>query len=68
MLTISQNRDDIMSRFNNALFLGENQERIRILAEVGQLNLAYLSAVAHGCSDLAEPLRESIENPLQILS
>ena len=37
-----------MSRFNNALVLGDVPERIRILAEIGQLNLAYLCAVAHG--------------------
>ena len=38
MLLIAQNRNDIMSRFHNALYLGDIQERIRILAEVGLRN------------------------------
>ena len=33
---ISQYRGDLMSRFHNALYLGDIQERIRILAEIGQ--------------------------------
>lgn len=36
MLYISQNRGDMMSRFQNAIFLGDIHERIRILAETGQ--------------------------------
>ena len=36
MLYIAQNRGDIMSRFQNAIFLGDIHERIRILAETGQ--------------------------------
>lgn len=35
MLLIAQNRNDIMSRFHNALYLGDVQERIRVLAEAG---------------------------------
>ena len=36
MLYIAQNRGETMSRFQNALYLGDVAERIRILAEVGQ--------------------------------
>jgi coatomer protein complex subunit alpha (xenin) len=63
MLSIAQNRDDAMSRFHNALYLGDVQQRIAVLAETGQLALAYCSAVVHGYDKLAEELRESIENP-----
>lgn len=38
MLLIAQNRNDIMSRFHNALYLGDVQERIRVLAEAGLRN------------------------------
>ena len=38
MLYIAQNRGDIMSRFQNAIFLGDIHERIKILAETGQRN------------------------------
>ncbi len=49
-----------MSRFQNALFLGDVQERVRILAEIGQHHLAYLTALAHNLEDLALPLKEAL--------
>lgn len=42
MLYIAQNRGDMMSRFQNAIFLGDIQERIRILAETGQSKIKKL--------------------------
>ncbi len=60
MLLIAQNRNDVMSRFHNALYLGDIQERIRILAEIGHLPLAYMTAVAHNIEDMALPLKQSI--------
>ena len=35
MLEIAQKRNDVMSRFHNALYIGNVEEKIRILAEVG---------------------------------
>ena len=35
MMGIAQKRGDIMSRFQNALFLGDIEERVRLLAEAG---------------------------------
>lgn len=35
MLGIAQKRGDVMSRFQNALFLGDIKERVRLLAEAG---------------------------------
>ena len=35
MLGIAQKRGDVMSRFQNALFLGDIEERVRLLAEAG---------------------------------
>jgi coatomer protein complex subunit alpha (xenin) len=36
MLKIAEKRNDIMSRFYNALLLGDVPERIRVLEETGQ--------------------------------
>lgn len=35
MLEIASKRGDNMSRFHNALYLGDVSERIRMLAEIG---------------------------------
>ena len=35
MLKISEMRQDIMGRFHNALYLGDVQERVKLLEEVG---------------------------------
>lgn len=61
MLEISQKRGDIMSRFSNALFLGDIEERIKILADSNQIALAYYMAVAHNKPELAEPLKKALE-------
>jgi coatomer protein complex subunit alpha (xenin) len=36
MLKIAELRNDNMSRFHNSLFLGDVEERVRLLKEVGQ--------------------------------
>lgn len=53
MMKIAEVRGDTMSRFHNALYLGDVDERIKILKEVGQLQLAYLTAKSHGLHDEA---------------
>ena len=40
MLAIAQKRNDIMSRFHNSLYVGNVEEKIRILAEVGLRNIS----------------------------
>jgi coatomer protein complex subunit alpha (xenin) len=62
MLEISQKRGDIMSRFSNALLLGDIDERIKVLADSNQMALAYFMAVAHNRPDLAEPLKSALEH------
>ncbi|CAG8542349.1 5895_t:CDS:10, partial [Diversispora eburnea] len=56
MLKIAELRNDNMSRFHNSLFLGDVEERIRLLKEVGQLPLAYLTAHTHGLTEEAETI------------
>jgi len=48
MLKIAEMRGDVMSRFHNALFLGDTEERVRVLESTGQLSLAYITAASHG--------------------
>ncbi len=42
MMGIAQKRGDIMSQFQNALFLGDIKERVRVLAEAG-LGITFFS-------------------------
>lgn len=39
MLKIAELRNDPMSRFHNALYLGDVEERVRLLRDVGQRKL-----------------------------
>ena len=48
MLKIAEMRGDAMSRFHNALFLGDAEERVKVLESTGQLSLAYMTAATHG--------------------
>ena len=51
MLKIAEMRGDVMSRFHNALYLGEAEERVRVFEATGQLALAYLTAATHGLNE-----------------
>ncbi len=60
MLHIAQLRTDVQGRFHNALYLGNVEERVAVLDEVGQTPLAYLTARAHGLDDLASQMAEKL--------
>jgi len=49
-------RNDPMSRFNNALYLGDVDEQLTVLREVGQTPVAYLLAKTHGLDQEAEKI------------
>jgi len=61
MLKISQMRDDIMGRYHNALFLGDAEERVKVLEDSGNMPLAYISATLHGLDEAAERIKVAIE-------
>jgi len=61
MLKISEVRGDVMGRFQNALFLGDIEERVKVLESSGNLNLAYVSAKVHGLEEHAERIKGAIE-------
>lgn len=56
MLKIAEHRGDTMSRFHNALFLGDVADRVNILREVGLAPLAYMTAKTNGLEDEAEAI------------
>lgn len=60
MLKIAEIRKDVSSQFHNALYLGDVEERVRVLASSGQGPLAYLTAATHGLSDAAAQIAESL--------
>jgi len=60
MLQIAEYRNDTMSQFHNALYLGDVSERIRILESVGQLPLAYITASTHGLEEKAAEIAEKL--------
>ena len=62
MLKIAEMRGDVMSRFHNALMLGHVEERVKIMAEMGQVPLAALTARAHQLKEYMEKLEEQLSS------
>ncbi|KAI8065150.1 coatomer WD associated region-domain-containing protein [Gongronella butleri] len=56
LLKIAELRGDPMARFQNALYLGDADERVRLLEDVNQLPLAYLAAKSSGMEDRAQAI------------
>ena len=56
MSKIAEMRGDVMSRFHNSLFLGDVEERVKVLEATGQTSLAFLAAKTHGLEEEAERL------------
>lgn len=61
MLKIAELRDDVMSQFHIAMFLGDAEKRAQILEATGQLSLAYIAAQSHGLPEHAEKLLPLLE-------
>ncbi|XP_021862452.1 coatomer subunit alpha-2-like [Spinacia oleracea] len=56
MLKIAEVKNNIMGQFHNALYLGDAQERVKVLEAAGHLPLAFITAKVHGLDDDAERL------------
>ncbi|XP_050376939.1 coatomer subunit alpha-1-like [Argentina anserina] len=67
MLKIAEVKNDVMGQFHNALYLGNVEERIKILENVGHLPLAYITAKNHGLHDIAERLAAELGDNLPTL-
>ncbi|KAG8185683.1 hypothetical protein JTE90_003222 [Oedothorax gibbosus] len=61
MMKIAEIRKDTSGQFQNALYLGDVAERVKILKTCGQTSVAYLCAVTHGLDEEAESLKETME-------
>lgn len=60
MQMVAGNVNDPMLKFNTSLYTANVEERVRTLVEAGQLPLAYLSARAHGLTDMIEFLEQEM--------
>lgn len=58
MMKIAESRGDVMGQFQNALYLGDVEERINILEATGQHALAAITATNHGYDEKAVDLCE----------
>lgn len=78
MAKIAEHRGDFTSRFQNAIYRGDVEDRIQMFKEVDLYPLAYLTAKSHGMTEEAESILEacgltedqislpSIEEPLKV--
>lgn len=60
MQGVANSLNDHTLRFNTSLFVGDVAERVKVLAETGQIPLAYLMAKSHGLKEFEQTLEESI--------
>jgi len=61
MMKIAEIRKDHSGHFQNALYLGDVAERVKILENCGQTSLAYLTAKTHGLEEDASKIQEAYE-------
>lgn len=59
MAKIAEHRGDFTSRFQNALYRGDVEDRIQMFKEVDLYPLAYLTAKANGLTEEAESILEA---------
>lgn len=59
MAKIAEHRGDITARFQNALYLGDVQNRIEMFQEIDLYPLAYATAKAHGLDEQAQSILEA---------
>ncbi|KAL5337321.1 coatomer WD associated region-domain-containing protein [Aspergillus crustosus] len=60
MAKIAEHRGDFTSRFQNAIYRGDVEDRIQMFKEVDLYPLAYLTAKSHGLTEEAESILEEV--------
>jgi coatomer protein complex subunit alpha (xenin) len=68
MLEIAQARKDVMGRFHTALYLGNVEERVKVLTEAEQYSLAYITAVVHNLPTQAAELGAALGDAVPDMS
>ncbi|WQF85185.1 Putative quinoprotein amine dehydrogenase, beta chain [Colletotrichum destructivum] len=59
MAKIAEHRGDFTARFQNALFLGEVEDRIQMFKEIDLYPLAYMTAKSHGLEEECQAILEA---------
>ncbi|KAM0256966.1 hypothetical protein ACHAQJ_004667 [Trichoderma viride] len=59
MAKIAEHRGDFTSRFQNAVYLGDVEDRIQMLKEIDLYPLAYTTAKSHGLDEECEAILEA---------
>ncbi|KAI1912356.1 hypothetical protein LOZ61_003361 [Ophidiomyces ophidiicola] len=59
MAKIAEHRGDFTSRFQNAIFLGDVENKIQMFKELGLFPMAYLTAKTHGLDEEADAILEA---------
>ncbi|KAK3013678.1 hypothetical protein RJ639_009648 [Escallonia herrerae] len=67
MMKIAETQNDIMGQFHNALYLGNIQERVKVLENAGHVPLAYITASVHGLHDVAGRLAAELGDSIPSL-
>uniref|UniRef100_UPI00398F0CAA coatomer subunit alpha n=1 Tax=Pristiophorus japonicus TaxID=55135 RepID=UPI00398F0CAA len=67
MMKIAEIRKDMSGHYQNALYLGDVIERVRILKNCGQKSLAYLTAATHGLDEEAEALKATFDTEKEVV-
>lgn len=62
MMKIAEIRKDASGHYQNALYLGDAAERVKILRNCGQTSLAYLSAATHGMDEQRDEIVEGLKD------
>lgn len=57
--------NNVGAQFNISLYQGDIKGRIKSLIDMGQLALAYQSAVNHGFDDIASALKKSLPQEIK---
>ncbi|KAL2835051.1 coatomer WD associated region-domain-containing protein [Aspergillus cavernicola] len=60
MAKIAEHRGDFTSRFQNAIYRGDVEDRIQMFKEADLYPLAYLTAKSHGLTEEAESILEEV--------
>jgi len=67
MMKIAEIRKDTSGHFQNSLYLGDVEERVKVLTECNQKSLGFLTAATHGLVEQAEKIREGVDEEKQPL-
>ncbi|CAF1788267.1 unnamed protein product [Brassica oleracea var. botrytis] len=67
LMKTAEVKNNVMSQFHNALYVGDVKERVKVLENAGHLPLAYITASVHGLNDIAERLATELGDNVPVL-